>query len=180
VASAFTHALVGAAIAFTLGGPSPPRRLFFLAAVCAALPDADALGYALGVKYGGLLGHRGLSHSLAFALVTGMLVTAVAFRDLPGYARRKWAWAAVLAIATASHGVLDALTDGGLGVAFFSPFNRHRWFFPWRPIACSPISVRAFFSGAARVVLASEMRWVWLPTLAVVVIVRGIRRARRA
>ena len=37
-----------------------------------------------------------------------------------------------LFLSTASHGVLDALTDGGLGVAFFSPFDQTRYFFPFR------------------------------------------------
>jgi hypothetical protein len=38
-------------------------------------------------------------------------------------------------LATASHGVLDATTNGGLGVAFFSPFDNRRYFLPWRPSA---------------------------------------------
>jgi inner membrane protein len=29
----------------------------------------------------------------------------------------------------ASHGVLDALTNGGHGIAFFSPFLNERYFF---------------------------------------------------
>jgi len=33
---------------------------------------------------------------------------------------------AYLFLATASHGVLDAMTNGGLGVAFFSPFDNRR------------------------------------------------------
>jgi membrane-bound metal-dependent hydrolase YbcI (DUF457 family) len=41
----------------------------------------------------------------------------------------------------ASHGVLDALTDGGKGVAFFSPFDTTRHFFPVRPIPVAPITV---------------------------------------
>ena len=45
----------------------------------------------------------------------------------------------------ASHGVLDALTDGGPGVAFLAPFDDTRYFFPWRPIRVSPLW-RGFFS----------------------------------
>ncbi len=44
-----------------------------------------------------------------------------------------------LFVATISHGILDALTDGGLGVAFFAPFVNTRYFFPWTPIKVSPI-----------------------------------------
>ena len=38
---------------------------------------------------------------------------------------------AVLAIA--SHGVLDALTSYGEGVAFLAPFVSNRWKFEWQP-----------------------------------------------
>ncbi|NII73881.1 hypothetical protein FHW84_002454 [Dyella sp. SG562] len=42
------------------------------------------------------------------------------------------------------------------------PFASERFFFPWRPIAVSPIGAR-FFSARGLSVLASELRWVWLP-----------------
>src|SRR6267378_8050335 len=41
-------------------------------------------------------------------------------------------------LATASHGLLDAMTNGGLGVAFFAPFCDTRYFLPWQPIVVSP------------------------------------------
>jgi inner membrane protein len=47
----------------------------------------------------------------------------------------------------ASHGILDAMTDGGLGVAFFSPFDDTRCFFPFRPIKVSPIGLSFFSCG---------------------------------
>jgi inner membrane protein len=68
-----------------------------------------------------------------------------------------------LFLATASHGFLDAMTDGGLGVAFFSPFDNHRYFFPWRPIRVSPIGIGRFFSPRGLDVLQSELLWIWLP-----------------
>jgi inner membrane protein len=66
-------------------------------------------------------------------------------------------------LATASHGLLDAMTDGGLGVAFFSPFNNARYFLPWRPIRVSPIGVSRFFTDRGLEVLKSELFWIWLP-----------------
>jgi inner membrane protein len=71
---------------------------------------------------------------------------------------------AYLFLATASHGILDALTNGGLGVAFFSPFYNGRYFFPWRPIRVSPISLGRFFSHQGYLVLKSELLWIWIPT----------------
>jgi inner membrane protein len=69
-----------------------------------------------------------------------------------------------LFLCTVSHGLLDALTNGGLGVAFFAPFYDTRYFFPWRPIAVSPIGT-GFFSERAWRVLSSELLWVVAPSL---------------
>lgn len=85
-----------------------------------------------------------------------------------------------LFLCAASHGVLDALTDGGLGVAFFSPFDTSRYFFTARPVAVSPIGINAFFSEDAFHVLASEVKWIWLPTIAGFFIVRGLQHVRSA
>jgi len=76
---------------------------------------------------------------------------------------------------TASHGLLDALTNGGRGIAFFAPFSDHRYFFPWRPIQVSPIGV-GFFSARGLRVLASEAGWIWLPSAIIAVCARLIRR----
>ena len=83
-----------------------------------------------------------------------------------------------LFVATASHGFLDALTDGGLGVAFFSPFDNHRYFFPWRPIRVSPIAASRFFTARGVAVLQSEMLWIWLPTMVFVLLMMAWPRAR--
>ena len=179
MASAFTHALVGLAAAAAYAGAPPPRRLAFLAAACSVLPDADAFGFQHGVPYGSFLGHRGFTHSLVFGLITGFVVTTLAFRDLDPKRPAYWYRALFLAAVTASHGVLDALTNGGLGVAFFSPFVLRRYFFPWRPIAVSPIRAGDFFGERALRVLASEARWVWLPTAVVLAAVLAVRRAVR-
>jgi inner membrane protein len=57
------------------------------------------------------------------------------------------------------------MTNGGLGVAFFSPFDKSRYFLPWRPIRVSPISVHRFFSGSGYAVLRSELLWIWVPAI---------------
>jgi inner membrane protein len=61
-------------------------------------------------------------------------------------------------------------------VAFFAPFWDERYFFPWRVIRVSPISVTRFFSDKGIQVLKSEWVWVWIPSLAVILISRLIRR----
>ena len=51
-----------------------------------------------------------------------------------------------LFVSTLSHGLLDMLTNGGLGVALFVPMSNERYFFPWRPITVSPIGLSRFVS----------------------------------
>ncbi len=70
MASLLTHAVVGAA--FGQAGKQQWRRKpgFWLATILlSVLPDIDVIGFKLGVHYGDLWGHRGLTHSLLFAAV---------------------------------------------------------------------------------------------------------------
>jgi inner membrane protein len=133
------------------------------------------VGFAAGIAYGELLGHRGLTHSLLFAGVVGVAGALCAARLA---ASRGLAFL-VLFLSTASHGVLDALTDGGLGVAFFSPVSNQRYFLPWSVIEVSPIGIRAFFSPWGAAVLASELRYVWAPLIALGLLGLAARRLAR-
>ncbi|MCI0527086.1 MAG: metal-dependent hydrolase, partial [Nitrospira sp.] len=69
-------------------------------------------------------------------------------------------------IITASHGVLDAMTDGGLGIAFFAPLDNTRYFLPFRPIPVAPIGLSAFFSIWGLEVLWAEFILFWFFALA--------------
>lgn len=133
-----------------------------IGAVCPVLPDLDVIGFGFGIRYGDFWGHRGFTHSLAFAALLAAVVLLGFKRDLPTPSRLSlWTY---LFLATASHGFLDAMTDGGLGVAFFSPFDNHRYFLPWTPIRVSPIGFRSFFTDYGLAVLESELLWIWLPS----------------
>jgi inner membrane protein len=162
MASAFTHAIAAASIA-TLFTPNH-RTLIALAAVCSVVPDADALAFSLGIPYEHMFGHRGITHSIAFAACVAGIATWFLIRRAPHVSTARVA--AALFLATVSHGVLDALTNGGLGVAFLAPFTGERYFFPWRPILVSPVSVRRFFTGRGWQILGSELLVVWIPAFA--------------
>ena len=86
-----------------------------------------------------------------------------------------WRTSLFLGFVTASHGVFDALTSGGLGIALLSPVDNTRLFFPWTPIEVSPIGVKAFFSKWGLAVIKSELQWIWLPSFMVVVLSTLIR-----
>jgi len=165
MASAFAHAALGA----TLGKLLLPQRrhwpYWVAAGICAALPDVDSIGYRLGVPYDSLWGHRGLTHSLLAAAAVAAVGALLGRLARPDRRPATGRLALLLFLATASHGLLDALTTGGLGVAFFSPWHLERYFFPFRPIRVSPLSIRAFFGARGLRVLASEAIWVGLPCL---------------
>jgi inner membrane protein len=163
MASAFSHAFVAVALGKAYSPQPRPWRFWVLAVLCSVLPDADVLGLALGIRYGAMLGHRGLSHSLCFAGIVGFSVAWLAFHDRAQPSKAHWTLGLYFTAVTASHGFLDAITNGGLGIAFFAPFDTTRYFLPWRPVRVSPISVTAFFSQWGVRVLHSEIVYIWLP-----------------
>ena len=79
-------------------------------------------------------------------------------------------------LATASHGLLDAMTDGGLGVAFCSPFDTRRYFLPWTPIRVSPIGLGRFLGARGLAVLRTEFLWIWIPAIALGVSAMVLRK----
>jgi inner membrane protein len=168
VPSIFSHAVAATALGRWYPRRRLPARFWLWTAVCSMLPDVDVVSFAFGVPYGDLLGHRGLTHSFFFAILLGVVVARlVATRSADDEAALGYGTLAVyFAVVTASHGVLDALTNGGGGIAFFAPFVRTRYFFPWRPIEVSPIGV-GFFSARGMVVLLSEFGWIWMPAAVV-------------
>ncbi len=169
------HALVACAAVRAYRPRGARARFWALAIACSVLPDADVVGFRFGVEYGAPWGHRGMTHSLAFAAFLGALAASLASRGSRG---RSW-WSSFLFFGAlaASHGALDALTDGGLGIAFLAPFDDARSFAPWRPIAVSPIGVANMLSARGADVLLSELVWIGLPC-ALVWILAGRRRAR--
>ncbi len=175
-----THAFVALSAGATVFGRRMPRRFWVAAVVCAVVPDLDVIGLHMGVPYESVLGHRGLTHGLPFAFVVSLLAARLALPDRRALSRRWWGrWAFLLAVA-ASHGLLDAMTDGGLGVAFFSPFSNARYFLPWRPLVVSPIGLRRFLSPWGAEVIASEIAYVWLPALGAFMAASWLRLWRRA
>jgi len=154
-----SHPAVPLALRAAAGPHAVSGRLLGAAIAASILPDFDSVGFWLGVPYAHPLGHRGLSHALAFAALLGGLA-ALAARRLD--ARPAIAFL-VVAVAGASHGLLDAATDGGLGIALLAPFSNERFFLPWRPLAVSPIGVDGLLGARGLRVFASELLWVWLP-----------------
>jgi inner membrane protein len=178
----FSHALAAGAAAQWWRGRLP-ARFWAWTALCAVLPDLDVIAFSFGIPYGDMFGHRGFTHSLIFAAATGAVVTWHLLHRPGSDSHRTESRSHRLALfvwftaVTASHGILDALTNGGRGIAFFAPFSDQRYFFPWRPIQVSPIGV-GFFSSRGLRVLASEAGWIWVPSAIIAASARLFRNGQ--
>lgn len=172
----FTHAVATLAIGTVVLPAKTPARVWTLGVLCAITPDLDVIAFPLGIGYSDMLGHRGVTHSIAFALGFSLLAGVLMLRD-SGFDRTRWRIWLFVFLAIASHGPLDALTNGGNGIAFFAPFSAERYFFPVTPIEVSPIGL-GFVSERGLRVLASEFAWVWIPSLAVAAIAVSLRPRR--
>ena len=163
--SAFTHIFVAGALGKTYAPGKMTARFWVLTAVCALLPDVDIIGFYFGIKYGDVFGYWGFFHSLTFDLLASLIVVFFAFRSVPRFTKRWWGLLAFFFAVAASHGFLDSMTDKGMGVGFFIPFDNARYFMPWRPVSASPMKVSKFFSHAGIEVLTSEIIWIWIPAI---------------
>jgi inner membrane protein len=159
-----THCLVGVAAGMAVSKERMSARFWALSVLCSVIPDADVIGFAFKIPYSNAFGHRGFFHSIVFGLLLGFFVVFVFFRKEEFFSRGWWVLAGYFSLLSASHGLLDALTDGGLGVALLAPFDNTRYFFPLTPIEVSPITLKDFFSEWGFGVLMSEFWWVWVPT----------------
>lgn len=169
------HAAAAGAIGAAAAPPRAGARAWTLGIAVALAPDLDAIGFRLGIPYSAPFGHRGATHSILFAAIfagAAALAAGSPTRDR----NRVLLW---LFLAAVSHGLLDAATNGGLGVAFLWPISNRRFFFPFRPIAVSPIGIVAFLGRRGVHVLASEALWIGVPSLALAFAALGARRARR-
>ena len=175
MASVFSHAFVAVALGKAYARHRMPWQFWALSVGCAILPDADVIGLPLGVHYSSLWGHRGLSHSLCFAFVLSLCVGGLLLRDHAMFSRQWWRHTLYFFVVTASHGVLDAMTNAGVEVAFFAPFDTTRYFFPWRPVRVSPISIRVFYGAWGLQILGTELVFIWLPMVLLCIAVRACR-----
>jgi inner membrane protein len=158
-----THAAVPLALGLGLGVRIIPKPLLLAGVVACILPDLDVLAFQLHIPYADDFGHRGVTHSIAFALVLALLAMAYAQRLR---CSRAGAFS-FIALSTVSHALLDMITNGGLGVALWWPWSRERLFAAWQVIEVSPLSLRHILSARGWAVLQSELLWVWLPAMLV-------------
>ncbi|GAA3596946.1 metal-dependent hydrolase [Flavivirga amylovorans] len=157
MASIFGHGVIGFTLAKIIDRHNA-KWLIVCAIFSTILPDFDVIGFKLGVPYEHPMGHRGFTHSILFSIIWALVLAVTMGR------KNKKIWFLVILLSTLSHGILDAMTSGGMGVGFLIPFNNNRFFFPFRGIQVSPIGVRDFFSEWGLKVFLSEFKYVFVPS----------------
>jgi inner membrane protein len=171
-----THGFIATLLGKSFAVGPPPARFwivsvlapFCLTLMCSVFPSVSGTRTCWDIA---------VSHIL-FAFVLSWIVTFVAFPRLPERWTRFLLFSCFF-IVTASHGALDAMTDGGLGIAFFAPFDNTRYFFPFRPIKVSPIGL-SFFSARGLDVIWSELLWLCVPATIIATAVLFYRKLRRS
>ncbi len=173
--SVISHAAAGAALSIALAPDHAPVRFWPVAIALAVLPDADSVQYYFRMPHLSTLGHRGFFHSPFLGLILSFLMMLLFSRSETFFSGRPFWYFFIFFLVWTSHGFLDALTNGGSGVAFLSPFSSKRFFLPWRPIEVAPIRIRPFFSSWGLSVFKNELLWIWLPGLVLIILSRVIR-----
>ena len=162
MATVFTHPAIAIALLPWFKGVLKSKLVLVVGILFTIIPDADVIAFNFGIPYSHTFGHRGFTHSLFFAA----FVSVIFAWPLSKYKKLKMAPICLfLFLCMASHGVLDALTNGGLGIAFFSPFSNERYFFPFHPVEVSTLSIKRFFNGQGIAVIISELKLIWLPCI---------------
>lgn len=169
-----SHVAVPLALGFGLGKRKISEHLLCAGVVASVFPDLDVIAFKFGIEYASQFGHRGFTHSLFFSVLLGLLAV-IAHKKLDC---SRWTAFLFVDICAASHGLLDMLTDGGLGVALLWPYDTTRYFFPWTGIEVSAIG-RGFFSIRSLSVLASEFIWIWCPAIVLCGILFLFNRGRK-
>ena len=117
-----SHPAIPLSLALALGSRRISNRLLGAGIVASVLADVDVIGLRFGVPYLHDLGHRGFTHSLAFCAAVAFL----AFLAAPGLRASRAAAFLFILVASAWHGALDMLTNGGHGIAYFWPLSSER------------------------------------------------------
>ena len=169
------HAVAGATLhALFLDGEPTSRRTRGMALFCALAPDLDWFMTFLKLSGRHVLNHRGVTHSLAAALLLALAVVLLAFRK----EQRSSRLVLCMGACALSHCLLDACTLGGVGVAIFVPLTKVRFVCAWQPIQVGPIPLNLALGWKFLAALWTEVLWIGLPAMVLLSTTRVLRFAR--
>ena len=122
-----THIALGACLGELFLGKKIGKKAMLYGAVAASLPDIDFVASFWLSPTGDLLAHRGLTHSICFAVAFVAGAALFLSRRHRTENVSNVSWLVFLGTAITSHLFLDAFNAYGIG--WFEPFNHHRFSF---------------------------------------------------
>lgn len=174
MASVFGHVVSAIGIGSVFPRKEMTAKVFLIGAISASMPDLDVISWYLDVYGMDMLEHRGLTHSLPFALLWSVLLV-FGFHKQSEVKTKLWFY---YFLCTASHGLIDGCTTGGDGIAYFAPFSSFRTHLPFEVIQVSPLGVKRFFSEWGLKVIKSELIWIGIPSLCLMIAGAFFRKFR--
>ncbi len=165
-----SHAITSLPINLGLLGKINTKRIMILSIIFGLLPDIDGIGFFFGVKYGSFLGHRGFSHSFFFIIIATVIFCFLAVPKIKIKSKKFLILFANFFSIGSLHIFLDMMTNGGLGLAIFSPITNQRFFLPWQPIEVSSILPQHFLELNGLAVIKFELLFLILPAIALSVV----------
>lgn len=166
-----THGIFASLLSYIWRDKKTKFTVFILIFISSILPDID---FIFDGKGSGMFTHRGITHSLFFSAVIGVLFSALFLSSVKSFGESLLLMF-IFFLASASHSCLDAMTNATYGVCFFCPFDDDRYFFPITPFSAYTIgsSHKGFRPGLGNSVWGSilpEIIWVWIPTFGIYMI----------
>ncbi len=133
MSSIIGHAMAGIAIGSAFGADPAKEnkgRIIAAAALLAALPDLDVVAY---IAFGslGIAPHRGVTHTILFAVIVSAIAAAAGSRYLRLTLLRTFVLALVILL---SHLALDYLMGCGPALQLLWPFSNTGYLFPYRVV----------------------------------------------
>ncbi len=174
--SLISHAVIGLAIGAAISTRNHQGSLIWMSVLASSFPDIDGLSFLFGIPYKSLFGHRGFFHSIFFAFLLSNILIYFGLPNVKLFAQRWFYYETIFFLITLSHGILDAMTAGGMGVAFFSPFSNKRYLFPWKPLIACPLTIRDFFSEWGKIVAINEFICIWIPSFIILLFSLWLKR----
>ena len=161
-----SQAALGAAVAQTTAHHKLGFKVVFAGAIAGAMPDIDVF-FSIGQDYFTQLQlHRGVTHSLIFALLAGPLIGYLLWKREayapPGQKNKQHHkylkyWIAAMTLAVLSHPLLDVLTP--YGTQLLAPFSDQRFAINSMPII-DPLYTLSLLTGLAIAWLYRTRDWV--------------------
>ena len=160
MSTVISHSLVGAGISSFFRFENK-KKIMITSLLLAALPDSDTL-VMTAIGCGTIFDHRGVFHSIFFAILVGSLVAYL-------FKQKKWIepsefikLAILFSAVTFSHPFADGFsTSWRYGVSYLAPFDMTKYFWFSSPLPLVPLSPVQLFSARGINIFLVEVAMLW-------------------